>query len=106
MANIVDATQDLTIALLQEGFATIVNFTVDKASAYPGDPITFGYQLRNDGDATDVIFARIVDIDTGLAVMPMDFFSLAPGAVTPNKQYAFTMPNTILNVRLEAGHQE
>ena len=89
-----------------EGFATILSFTADKASAHAGDSITFLMSIRNDGDVTDGIFARIIDVDIGAIVMSDIFFMLAPGEVFGPYPRTVTMPNKTWNLRLEAGHQE
>ncbi len=104
MANIVDSTQELTILLIREGLAAIISFTVDKAEARVGDPLTFSFSIRNDASIDD-LFGRIIDINTGEEIHFEIFQSVATNQ-TVQGQAAILMPNTDLNVRLEAGHLE
>ena len=104
MANIVDSTQELTIYLIREGFAVITNFTIDKAEARIGDPLTFSFSIRNDGSVDD-LFGRIIDINTGEELHFETFQAVAIGQ-TVNGEAVILMPNKDLNVRLEAGHVE
>ena len=104
MANIVDSTQELTILLIREGLAVITSFTVDKAEARIGDPLTFSFRIRNDA-STDDLFGRIIDINTGEELHFEVFSSVATGQ-TVQGQTTILMLNKDLNVRLEAGHVE
>ncbi len=104
MANIVDSTQELTILLIREGLAAITIFTVDKAEARIGDPLTFSFSIRNDGSIDD-LFGRIIDINTGEELNFETFPSVATDQ-TVQGQAVIPMPSKDLNVRLEAGHVE
>ncbi len=104
MVNIVDSTQELTIYLIKEGLAVITIFTVDKADARVGDPLTFSFNIRNDGYIDD-LFGRIIDIVTGEELHFETFPSTATGQ-TVQGGAVILMPNKDLNVRLEAGHVE
>lgn len=107
MAYIVDTYQNRTITLLVEGYGTIVGFTVSRATAHPGDIVTFAWEIRNDGPVADDICWRLVDNDTGEAISSWSYEALAPGATKfVHTGSIFKMPNKNWNVRLEAGHVE
>lgn len=103
MANVVDKTQDLTINLILEGFATIVSFTADKTSAHPGENVTVNYMLRNDGDTTDTLFGKIIDLDTGAEIASTTFTNVGVG-LTVTDAGIFVMPARVVRLRLSAGH--
>ena len=104
MANMVDSTQELTIFLIRDGLAVITSFTVDKAEARIGDPLTFSFSIRNDA-STDDLFGRIIDINTG-EELHFEVFSSVATSQTVHGQAVIPMPNKDLNIRLEAGHVE
>lgn len=104
MANVVDTIQQLTITLLGEGYGTAVSFIADKATAYPGDTVNFSFTVRNDGQLTDDLFARVMDMDTGSVVLPDHTFPAVPVSGTVNYSFSVTMPSRNLTLKLEAGH--
>ena len=102
--KIVDSTRELMIILLR-GFASIVDFTSDPMKAFPGEPVTLSFSIRNDGDATDTLFGRIIDIDTGEEIALNVWDSVAIGQ-TVSFAVQKTMPGKGWRLLLEAGHEE
>jgi hypothetical protein len=103
MVDVVDAQQTLTITLIQEGMAAIINVSAPP-NARPGDVFTVTVSVRNDG-SDDTIFAVLYDNDTGEVIGARQETILASGS-SADFSWDITMPEKDLNIRIDAGHVE
>ncbi|RLJ08599.1 MAG: hypothetical protein DRP12_00090 [Candidatus Aenigmatarchaeota archaeon] len=104
MADIIDSTQEFTITLLLEGFATIVSVSAP-STAHEGETITVNVTVRNDGEASDTIWCRLVDTYDNTEIGARQEAVLDVGQETIFT-WSLTMPGRDLTIRVEAGHVE
>jgi subtilase family serine protease len=102
MAYVIDDVREFTIQVIQEGFARIISYSVP-SSAVPGSTISITATVRNDGAASDTIFAQVKEGTT--VVGPMQVVDLSVGE-EHTFEWNITMPNRTFEITIEAGHVE
>lgn len=75
--------------------------------AVEGDSIQIYGDLRNDGDATDTLFAEFVSADvTPEEPTLMEMLNVIVGATPSFGTWSFTMPPNNISITINAGHVE
>lgn len=102
--GIVTDTHQLTIAIIEHGFAKILN--VDAPTAVEKNtPFDIDYDLKNESTVDDMLWTHIKNTDTG-EILPDSYWE---GAMAANFVTAVHFPHpgidTSVNLTIEAGYK-